>query len=339
MKWLITGGGGFIGTNAAETLVHAGDRCVLADNFHRAGAKYNQEYLRERFGLSVDYLDVRFPDQVNSYWQAHTDTNVVLHLAGQVSLVASIENPRYDFDTNTLGTFNVLEATRRFLPEAKLIYASTNKVYGDLRYLDVTEDATRYLLPDFPEGLAENLPIDLHGGYSCSKGAADQYVLDYHRVYGLSTVALRQSSIYGGRQYASEDQGWVSYFVQMGVERRKFRISGDGKQVRDLLHVSDLIECYRAIAKTPRESLAFGQAFNIGSGPRASLSLVELFALLESEYGFPMNYTAGPPRAGDQKVFIADIRKATQYLGWRPSVAIDEGMDELVEWSKGRWAA
>ncbi|HLN04585.1 MAG TPA: NAD-dependent epimerase/dehydratase family protein [Bryobacteraceae bacterium] len=339
MKWLITGGGGFIGTNAAETLVRAGDRCVLADNFHRAGAKYNQEYLREHFGLGVDYLDVRFPDQVNSYWQAHTNTDVVLHLAGQVSLVASIENPRYDFDTNALGTFNVLEATRRFLPKAKLIYASTNKVYGDLRGLDVTEDATRYRLPDFPEGLAENLPIDLHGGYSCSKGAADQYALDYHRVYGLSTVALRQSSIYGGRQYASEDQGWVSYFVQMGVERRKFRISGDGKQVRDLLHVSDLIECYRAIAKTPRESLAFGQAFNIGGGPRASLSLVELFTLLESEYAFPMNYTAGPPRAGDQKVFIADIRKATQYLGWRPSVAIDEGMEELVEWSKGRWAA
>jgi len=339
MKWLITGGAGFIGTNTAETLVGAEDRCVLADNFHRAGAKYNQEYLRERFGLRVDYLDVRFPDQVNAYWQAHGDADIVLHLAGQVSLVASIDNPRYDFDTNALGTFNVLEATRRFLPEAKLIYASTNKVYGDLRDLDVTEDATRYRLPDFPDGLTENLPIDLHGGYSCSKGAADQYALDYHRVYGLSTVALRQSSIYGGRQYASEDQGWVSYFVQMGVERRRFRISGDGKQVRDLLHVSDLIECYRSIAKAPRESLAFGQAFNVGGGPRASLSLVELVALLESEYGFPMKYTSGPPRAGDQRVFIADIRKAAEYLGWKPSVAIDEGMEELVEWSKGRWAA
>lgn len=339
MKWLITGAAGFIGTNAAEALLCAGDRCALADNFHRAGAKYNQEYLRDRFGLRVDYMDVRFADQVNAYWQAHTDVDVVLHLAGQVSLVASIDDPRYDFDTNALGTFNVLEATRRFTPEAKLIYASTNKVYGDLRGLRVTEDDTRHRLPDFPGGLAEDLPIDLHGGYSCSKGTADQYALDYHRVYGLSTVALRQSSIYGGRQYASEDQGWVSYFVQMGVERRKFRISGDGKQVRDLLHVSDLVECYRAIARMPRESLAFGQAFNIGGGAGASLSLVELFALLESEYGFPMKYTAGPPRAGDQKVFIADIRKATQYLGWKPSVAVGEGMEELVEWSKGRWAA
>ena len=339
MKWLITGGAGFIGTNAAESLVRAGERCALADNFHRSGAKYNQEYLWERCGLRVDYLDIRFPDQLNAYWQAHRDADVVLHLAGQVSLVASVADPRYDFDTNALGTFNVLEATRRFLPKARLIYASTNKVYGDLRGLRVQEDATRYRLPDFPEGLAEDQPIDLHGGYACSKGAADQYVLDYHRMYGLSTVALRQSSIYGGRQYASEDQGWVSYFVQMGVERRRFRISGDGKQVRDLLHVSDLIECYRAIASTPRESLAFGQAFNLGGGPQASLSLVELFALLEREYGFPMKYTAGTPRAGDQKVFIADTRKAANYLGWRPSVGITEGMEDLVEWSKTRWAA
>jgi len=205
MKVLVTGGAGFIGTNTAEALVHAGERCVLADNFHRSGAKYNQKYLCERCGLRVDYLDVRFADQVNAYWQAHSDAEVVLHLAGQVSLVASVADPRYDFDTNALGTFNVLEATRRFLPKAKLIYASTNKVYGDLRKLGTKEDTTRHRLPDFSEGLAEDLPIDLHGGYSCSKGAADQYVLDYHRMYGLSTVALRQSSIYGGRQYASED--------------------------------------------------------------------------------------------------------------------------------------
>jgi CDP-paratose 2-epimerase len=163
--------------------------------------------------------------------------------------------------------------------------------------------------------------------------------MDYHRLYGLSTVTLRQSSIYGGRQYASEDQGWVAYFVQMGVERRRFRISGDGKQVRDLLHVSDLIECYQAIAGAPRESLAFGQAFNIGGGPASSLSLIELFALLESTHGFPMHYNAGPPRPGDQKVFIANTRKAEQYLGWKPSVSVAEGLAELVGWSKARWAA
>ena len=338
MKWLITGGAGFVGTNAAAALAAAGEKCALADNFHRVGAKYNRAFLHDRFGLEVDFLDVRFRDQVNSYWAAH-DADVILHLAGQVSLVASLSDPVYDFETNALGTFNVLEATRRFQPDAKLIYASSNKVYGDLRGLRTEEEETRYVLPGHPQGLAEDLPMELHGGYSCSKGAADQYVLDYHRVYDLSTVALRQSSIYGGRQYASEDQGWVAYFVQMGVERRRFRISGTGKQVRDLLHISDLIECYRAIARAPRESLAFGQAFNIGGGPGASVSVMELFAMLESEYGFPMQYDAGPPRMGDQKVFIADTRKAHQHLGWQPSVSVAEGLAELIEWSKARWAA
>ena len=338
MKWLITGGAGFIGTNAAATLAAAGEKCVLADNFHRVGAKYNQTFLRDHFGLQVDFLDVRFRDQVNAYWAAH-DADVVLHLAGQVSLVASLSDPVYDFETNALGTLNVLEATRRFRPGAKLIYASTNKVYGDLRGLRTAEEETRYVLPECPQGLAEDLPMELHGAYSCSKGAADRYVLDYHRVYDLSTVALRQSSIYGGRQYASEDQGWVAYFVQMGVERRRFRISGTGKQVRDLLHISDLIACYRAIARAPRESLAFGQAFNIGGGPRASVSVIELFSMLESEYRFPMQFDVGPSRMGDQKVFIADTRKAQQHLGWQPSVSVAEGLAELIEWSKARWAA
>ena len=338
MKWLITGGAGFIGTNAAATLAAAGEKCVLADSFHRVGAKYNRAFLHDHFGLQVDYLDVRFRDQVNAYWAAH-DADVILHLAGQVSLVASLSDPVYDFDANALGTLNVLEATRRFRPDAKLIYASSNKVYGDLRSLRTSEEETRYVLPGYPRGLSEDLPLELHGGYSCSKGAADQYVLDYHRIYDLNTVALRQSSIYGGRQYASEDQGWVAYFVQMGVERRRFRISGTGKQVRDLLHISDLIECYRAFARAPRESLAFGQAFNIGGGPQSSVSVIELFSMLESEYGFPMQYDAGPARMGDQKVFIADTRKAQQHLGWQPSVSVAQGLAELIEWSKARWAA
>lgn len=339
MKWLITGGAGFIGTNTVAALARAGEKCAVADNFYRAGAQYNRVYLAERFHVAVDYLDVRFPDQVDAYWAAHRDVDVVLHLAGQVSLVASLSDPRYDFETNALGTFNVLEATRRYSPEARVIFASTNKVYGDLRDLPIDETETRYMLPGCPAGIAEDRPIELHGGYSCSKGAADQYALDYHRIYDLSTVVLRQSSVYGGRQYASEDQGWVAYFVQMGVERRQFRISGNGKQVRDLLHVSDLVKCYRAIAATPRESLAFGQAFNIGGGPKTSLSLLELFEHLKSDYGFSFEYNAGPPRTGDQKVFIADTRKARQYLGWKPTVSVQEGLDELVEWSRARWAA
>ena len=337
MKWLITGGAGFIGANAAKRLAEHGHHCVLADNFHRPGAKFNRKFLSDTCNLPVHYLDVRYSDQVDDFFAAHPDTDVVLHLAGQVSLVASIENPRYDFDTNALGTFNILEASRCFAPGARVIYSSTNKVYGDLFSLRYAESDTRYALPDFPQGLPETLPIELHGGYSCSKGAADQYVRDYRHVYGLKTVSLRQSSIYGGNQYASEDQGWVAYFVQMGVENSPYKISGTGKQVRDLLHINDLFTCFEKIASLPDDSPAFGEAFNIGGGPSLSLSLLELFDVLRSRYGFTMTYAAGPPRVGDQKVFIADVSKAERLLGWKPVVTIAEGLDELVTWSRRQW--
>lgn len=332
-KWLITGGAGFIGANAAKLLAESGDSVIVTDNFHRPGAKLNRVFLSEQCHLPVYYLDIRFADQVNALFQAHPDIDVILHLAGQVSLVASIENPRYDFDTNALGTFNVLEGMRQYLPKASLIYSSSNKVYGDLTHLRTEETETRYVLPDYPNGLPETLPIELHGGYSCSKGAADQYVCDYHRVYGLKTVALRQSSIYGGHQYATEDQGWVAYFVQVGVRNQPYRISGTGKQVRDLLHISDLCRCFQRIAELPEESDAWGEAFNTGGGPGSSLSLLELFERLRKDYGFTMSYTAGPARMGDQKVFIADTSKAASLLGWRQQTSISEGLEELVSWS------
>ncbi len=338
MKWLITGGAGFIGANAAKRLSEQGHECVLVDNFHRPGAKFNRKYLADTCNLPVHYLDIRYAAAVDDLFAAHADVDVVLHLAGQVSLVASIENPRYDFDTNALGTFNVIEAVRRLAPRARVIYSSTNKVYGDLGSLRYGESETRYTLPDYPHGLPETLAIELHGGYSCSKGAADQYVRDYRHVYGLKTVSLRQSSIYGGNQYASEDQGWVAYFVQMGVENSRYRISGTGKQVRDLLHINDLFACFEAIAELPEDSAAFGEAFNIGGGPDVSLSLLELFELLRSRYGFTMTYTAGPPRVGDQKVFIADGSKAERLLGWKPAVSIPDGLDELVMWSRRQWS-
>lgn len=334
MKWLITGGAGFIGTNAAKYLTDAGETCVVTDNFHRPGSRLNAKFLEETCGLAVSILDVRQRENVEAVFAAHADASVVLHLAGQVSLVESIKDPQYDFDTNALGTFNVLEATRRFLPNARVIYASTNKVYGDLAALLSRENGTRYSLPDYPDGLNECLPIELHGGYSCSKGAADQYVRDYRKVYGLKTVTLRQSSIYGGHQYASEDQGWVAYFVRMGVQDLPFRISGTGKQVRDLLHVSDLCACFAKIAQLPEDSLAWGEAFNTGGGSQSSLSLLELFELLRSQYGFRMIYEAGPPRTGDQKVFIADTSKAKRLLDWTPHVSIDKGLEELIAWSR-----
>ena len=338
MKWILTGGAGFIGANLAKRLIEAGECCVVTDNFHRPGARLNQEFLARSCGLAVQYLDVRFADPVNAFFEAHGDADVVVHLAGQVSFVASLADPRYDFDTNALGTFNVLDALRRFVPGVKLIYSSTNKVYGDLTALRCEEMATRYTLPDYPDGLPESLPIELHGGYSCSKGCADQYVRDYRKIYDLKTVSLRQSSIYGGNQYATEDQGWVAYFVQMGVENSPYSISGTGKQVRDLLHVEDLCACFLRIAELPANSPAWGEAFNVGGGAGSSLSLLELFEKLRTRYGFTMNYTAGPPRMADQKVFIADTAKARRLLDWEQRVSVDEGLDEMVGWSRAQWS-
>ncbi len=337
MKWVLTGGAGFIGANLAKRLKEAGETCVVTDNFHRPGARLNREFLEKHCGITVQYLDIRFADQVNAFFEANADVDVVVHLAGQVSFVASIEDPRYDFDTNALGTFNVLEALRRFAPGARVVYSSTNKVYGDLTGLRCEETATRYVLPDYPNGLPESLPIELHGGYSCSKGTADIYMRDYRAMYGLKTVSLRQSSIYGGNQYATEDQGWVAYFVQMGVQNSPYRISGTGKQVRDLLHIDDLCACFRRIAELPEDSAAWGQAFNMGGGAGSSLSLLELFEKLRTRYGFTMTYTAGPPRLADQKVFIADTTKARQMLGWKQQVSVDEGLDEMVQWSRAQW--
>jgi len=326
MTWLLTGAAGFIGTHLSRRLTEAGETCILTDNFRRG---------QRRPG--VHFLDVRYQSDVDAMFAENPDIDVIAHLAGQVSLVSSIAEPRYDFETNALGTFNVLEAARRFTPHARLIFSSTNKVYGDLNDLTYGETATRYTMPDYPGGLTEALRLELHGGYSCSKGAADQYVRDYCRVYGLKTVCLRQSSIYGGKQQATEDQGWVAWFVRMGVQGSAFRISGTGKQVRDLVHIDDLCDCIARVAALPENSPVWGEAFNIGGGPGRSLSLLELFETLRRDFGLVLNYTAGPPRTGDQKVFIADSQKARSLLGWTPGVDTSCGLSEMVAWSRTRW--
>jgi CDP-paratose 2-epimerase len=325
-KWLITGAAGFIGTHLARHLEQAGDSCILTDNFFRGQAC-----------AKVQFLDVRRPSDVDTFFECNPDIDTVAHLAGQVSLVASIKNPRYDFETNAGGTFNVLEAMRRHTPKAKLIFASTNKVYGDLGDLVHDETPTRYTIPDYPGGITEKHSLELHGGYSCSKGAADQYVRDYHKVYGLRTVCLRQSSIYGGGQRATEDQGWLAWFVRMGVQASGFGISGTGKQVRDLLHVADLCACFKRIAELPEFSPVWGEAFNIGGGPGASLSILELFDILRRDFGLTLDHTSGQPRVGDQKVFIANTEKAANLIGWAPRVCLAEGLAEIVTWSQSRW--
>lgn len=332
MKWIITGGCGFIGTNAARTYAESGDEVVVIDNLRRPYVHRNLCLLRDDLGLECHVVDIRDRDAVDRITATHADADAVLHLAGQVSLLASLEDPRYDLEANVMGTFNVLDAVRRHAPHAAVLYASTNKVYGDLAQLRIEESPTRYVLPDHPHGIDESLPLDFHGGYGCSKGAADQYVLDFHRSHGLRTVSLRQSSVYGGHQYATPDQGWLAYFAHVGVRGESFSIDGDGKQVRDALHVSDLLRLYRKCATDI--DLVAGAPFNVGGGPGNSSSLLELFERLRGSHGLEMSYRQGPPRPSDQKVFVADVRSIANRLGWQPEMDLDRGLQELISWTR-----
>jgi CDP-paratose 2-epimerase len=262
--------------------------------------------------------------------------DVVFHTAGQVAMTTSLSNPRRDYQTNAMGAFNVLEALRLHSPDSIIVFSSTNKVYGDLEDYRYSETETRYVCDDFPNGFPETVPLDFRTPYGCSKGAADQYIRDYYLSFGLRSVVFRHSSIFGGRQFASYDQGWIGWFVQQAIEseanagREPFEISGNGKQVRDVLFASDLIDCYfRAVENIERTK---GQVFNIGGGMSNSLSLLELFDLLRAEMGVEMRYTALPPRSSDQKVFVADVTKAQRVFDWAPRVDKQSGIRQMIEW-------
>jgi CDP-paratose 2-epimerase len=330
MKWLITGGCGFIGCNAAAQLVDAGADVVVVDNLERQGVVRNQEWLAKRPDAPTFLqLDIRDPDSVRQA-VADTEPDVLLHLAAQTAVTTSVANPRMDFDINALGTLNILEAVRETSPRTVVLYSSTNKVYGGMEDLRVEEGATRYVLADRPHGVSEEQPLDFHSPYGCSKGVADQYVRDYARVFGLRTVVFRQSCIYGPNQYGVEDQGWVAWMTIAALTGKKITVYGTGKQVRDLLYVSDLVRVYQAAVE--RIDRVSGQIFNMGGGPANSVSLVEFLQQLEQKCGHPVNPGRGAARPGDQPVFIADIRKAKQLLGWEPQVGVSQGIDSLMAW-------
>lgn len=269
----------------------------------------------------------------NYEWLAESieGAEVVIHLAGQVAVTTSVLEPRQDFEINALGTFNVLEAVRHHCPEAAVLYASTNKVYGGLEGVRIEEGPNRYCYADHPEGISEKFPLDFHSPYGCSKGAGDQYVIDYARIYGLRTLSFRQSCIYGPRQFGVEDQGWVAHFIIAACLDRPINIYGDGKQVRDLLHVSDLIRAYEM--GIDRIDELSGQAFNIGGGPENTLTIwTEFRPLLESLHGRSIEVESDTWRPGDQRVFISDISKAKALLDWEPSISPREGIKALYEW-------
>ena len=330
MKIFITGGAGFVGCNSADHYLAMGHEVTIFDNLSRVGGPNNLEWLKTRHGDRWLFVhgDIRDYDALTGAIQG---SDVVLHLASQVAVTTSIEDPREDFEINAWGTFNVLEAVRHYCPEAVVLYASTNKVYGGMEGVGVIEEERRYTYADFTQGIPENFPLDFHSPYGCSKGTGDQYTIDYARIYGLRSVTLRQSCIYGPRQFGIEDQGWVAHFVIAACLGRPITIYGDGKQVRDLLHISDLVRAYDLAIE--RIDKIRGQAINIGGGPDNTITVWSEFGpLLESLLGKPIEVSWSDWRSGDQRVFIANIQRAKERLGWHPQISPTEGISDLYEW-------
>lgn len=327
---VITGGAGFIGVNAAEAFIRDGWHVVLFDNLSRKGTDLNLRYLRQKYPAACEFVlgDVRYDHF--TLLRAVERAELVLHLAAQVAVTTSIVRPVEDFEINAHGSFNLLEAVRESGGKPLVIYSSTNKVYGGMPDVICVKDATRYRFRDFPHGISETQPLDFHSPYGCSKGAADQYIHDYGRIYDIPTVVFRQSCIYGQRQFGVEDQGWVAWFSIAALLKRPITIYGDGLQVRDLLHIDDLVAAYQCAASEP--SRAAGKIFNMGGGPSRTLSLVELLAFLEKYIGKKIPVGHAEPRAGDQPVFVADIRKAEKELGWRPKIDPLPGIEMLLKW-------
>lgn len=326
---LITGGAGFIGANAARHFAMRNWNVTVFDNLSRRGAETNLTWLNGQAEIEFIKGDVRDAAALMSLMSSHP-FDAVLHLAAQVAVTTSVTDPRQDFETNVLGTFNVLEAVRHCRPEALVIFASTNKVYGKMDDVRVTERRGRYEYDTLVQGVAEDRPLDFHSPYGCSKGAADQYVIDYARIYGLHTTAFRQSCIYGPRQFGVEDQGWVAWFIIAAVLGKPLTIYGDGRQVRDVLHVDDLVRAYETAIHAPEK--VSGRAFNIGGGPQNTLSLLELCALLERELGAELAVKFDDWRPGDQKVFVCDIERLGQVLSWRPTIGTEQGVLSLIRW-------
>jgi CDP-paratose 2-epimerase len=339
-KYLITGGAGFIGSNYVSRLLARKEQVAIFDNLSRAGAPRNLEWLRSTYGEESFQLIIGDVRDAQAIRDAAKDADVIVHLAAQVAVTTSVTHPREDFEINALGTFNVLEAARLNERKPIVIYASTNKVYGGMDDVEVVEHDTRWMYKDLPFGASEDQPLDFHSPYGCSKGAGDQYVRDYHRIYGLPSVVFRQSCIYGPRQFGVEDQGWVAWFVIAAITGRSISIYGDGKQVRDLLHVYDLIRAYDlAVEKIDQ---AQGQVFNLGGGSANTISIwTEFGPLLEKLLGKKIAIARGDWRPGDQKVFVADTRKAESILGWKPAYSVESGVKMLFDWvreNKGMFA-
>lgn len=329
---IITGGAGFVGANAVKYFAKRGWDVTVLDNLSRDGAADNLEWLRNQFNFSFVKIDIREAEQMAAEIGSHKKVDAVIHLAAQVAVTTSVTDPRSDFEINAGGTLNVLEALRQHHPQAMLINASTNKVYGKMDDLTVHLDEGRWAYADRPEGIAEDYPLDFHSPYGCSKGAAERYVADYCRIYDMPTVSFRQSCIYGPRQYGIEDQGWLAWFVIAALTGKQITIFGDGRQVRDVLYVDDLLRAYECAIEHKDE--VAGQAFNMGGGPENTLSLLELVEQIKAYMPIGKEILFDEERPGDQKVYVSNISRAQEILQWAPEVDVAKGLDVLINWVK-----
>jgi CDP-paratose 2-epimerase len=334
---LITGGCGFIGCNLADRLAETGRAVTIMDNFARAGVRENAQWLKSRHGNRVSLVvgDVRDPIPVID---AVREASAVLHLAAQVAVTDSLENPIDDFETNARGTINVLEAVRLHNTSAPVLFASTNKVYGRLLAdSQITASGHRYqpLKPELATGVSESASLDFYSPYGCSKGAADQYVRDYARVFGLNTTVIRMSCIYGPRQFGNEDQGWIAHFLRLALRGEPLTIYGNGYQVRDALYVSDAVDAWLAVLDNIE--LTRGRVFNLGGGLENSVSLLELIALIERLSNHEIRYSFSDWRPGDQPWYISDFSALSSVTGWKPKTSLANGLSALQQWLENRF--
>lgn len=330
MKILITGGAGFIGSNLAHEYLEQGTETLVYDNLSRQGVEKNLAWLKKHHPKLVFHKqDVRDYGKLAAVMRG---IDVVYHLASQVAVTKSVADPSTDFEINALGTLNVLEAARAQKTPPVVVYASTNKVYGGMEGVKLVEGPSRYDYadPKLKQGISEAFPTDFHSPYGCSKGAGDQYVHDYARIYGMRTVVLRQSCIYGARQFGNEDQGWVAHFARRALDGKSITIYGNGKQVRDLLAIDDLIDCFRRSLVNIRRT--GGEIYNIGGGRQRSVSLRELLRILETRLGKKIKTRINRWRPGDQRVYISNIAKAEKHFGWRPRKSVEQGLEQLLHW-------
>lgn len=320
-NFLITGGAGFIGSNLANRLLAQGGNVVIYDNFSRPNVEKNVAWLKslkQKGKLSVIKADVR---DFGALKKRIKNTDVVFHLAAQVAATTSVTDPRQDFEINVGGTINVLEAVRLSKKPPIVVYSSTNKVYGEL---------SKTNLKNIGKGITENQPLDFHSPYGCSKGAADQYVRDYSRIYNIPTIVFRQSCIYGPRQFGVEDQGWLAHFAICALSKKPITIFGDGKQIRDLLYVEDLIDAYLLAVENINK--CNGEIFNIGGGKENNLSLIQSIKLLEKYLDTKIKLNFQGVRPGDQNIFISDNTKLKKVLGFAIKTRYSDGLERLIAW-------